>query len=86
MESGRRTASDCLVSTFNHYGTNMKLTIEIDNDTVDDIFIERLRHDLEMLETETIPVFSNEPEIEKQHIGALKGAYKQILSYYGEIL
>ena len=64
----------------------MKLTIEIDNDTVDDIFIERLRHDLELLETETIAVFSNEPEIEAQHIGALKGAYKQILSYYGEIL
>ena len=64
----------------------MKLTIEIDNDTVDDIFIERLRHDLELLETETIPVFSLDPEIEKQHIGALKGAYKQILSYYGEIL
>jgi hypothetical protein len=64
----------------------MKLTIEIDNDTVDDIFIERLRHDLELLETETIAVFSHEPEIEKQHIGALKGAYKQILSYYGEIL
>jgi hypothetical protein len=61
----------------------MKLTIEIDNDTVDDIFIERLRHDLDLLETETIAVFSNEPEIEKQHIGALKGAYKQILSYYG---
>jgi hypothetical protein len=33
-----------------------------------------------------MPVFSSEPEIEKQHIGALKGAYKQILSYYGEIL
>jgi hypothetical protein len=64
----------------------MKLTIEIDNDTVDDIFIERLRHDLELLETETIPVFSLDPEIEAQHIGALKGAYKQILSYYGEIL
>jgi len=73
-------------STTIHYGTNMKLTIEIDNDTVDDIFIERLRHDLELLETETIPVFSHEPEIEKQHIGALKGAYKQILSYYGEML
>jgi hypothetical protein len=64
----------------------MKLTIEIDNDTVDDIFIERLRHDLELLETETIPVFSLDPEVEAQHIGALKGAYKQILSYYGEIL
>ena len=73
-------------STTIHYGTNMKLTIEIDNDTVDDIFIERLRHDLELLETETIPVFSHEPEIEKQHIGALKGAYKQILSYYGEMV
>jgi hypothetical protein len=64
----------------------MKLTIEIDNDTVDDIFIERLRHDLELLETETIPVFSLDPEIEAQHIGALKGAYKQILSYYGEMV
>jgi len=64
----------------------MKLTIEIDNDTVDDIFLERLRHDLELLETETIPVFSLDPEIEAQHIGALKGAYKQIISYYGEIL
>jgi hypothetical protein len=39
-----------------------------------------------MLETETIPVFSHEPEIEAQHIGALKGAYKQILSYYGEMV
>jgi hypothetical protein len=64
----------------------MKLTIEIDNDTIDDIFINRLREDLELLETETMPVFSSEPEIEAQHIGALKGAYKQILSYYGEIL
>jgi hypothetical protein len=64
----------------------MKLTIEIDNDTIDDIFIDRLRHDLELLETETIPVFSNDPEIEKRHIGALKGAYKQILSYYGEMV
>jgi len=64
----------------------MKLTIEIDNDTIDDIFIDRLRHDLELLETETVPVFSNEPEIEKQYIGALKGAYKQILSYYGEMV
>jgi hypothetical protein len=64
----------------------MKLTIEIDNDTIDDIFIDRLREDLEMLETETVPVFSSEPEIEKQHIGALKGAYKQILSYYGEMV
>jgi hypothetical protein len=62
----------------------MKLTIEIDNDTVDEIFLQRLKSDLELLETETIPVFSLEPEIEKQHIGALKGAYKQILSYYGE--
>jgi len=73
-------------STTIHYGTNMKLTIEIDNDTIDNIFIERLIEDLERLETETIAVFSNEPEIEKQHIGALKGAYKQILSYYGEIV
>jgi hypothetical protein len=64
----------------------MKLTIEIDNDTIDDIFINRLREDLELLETETMPVFSSEPEIEKQPIGALKGAYKQILSYYGEML
>jgi hypothetical protein len=64
----------------------MKLTIEIDNDTVDEIFLERLKSDLELLETETIPVFSLEPEIEKQHIGALKGAYKQILSYYGEMV
>jgi hypothetical protein len=64
----------------------MKLTIEIDNDTVDEIFLERLRSDLELLETETIPVFSLEPEIEKQHICALKGAYKQILSYYGEMV
>ena len=61
----------------------MKLTVEIDNDTVDEIFLERLRNDLDLLETETIPVFSIEPEIEEQHIGALKGAYKQILSYYG---
>ena len=64
----------------------MKLTIEIDNDTIDNIFIERLIEDLERLETETIPVFSTEPEIEAQHIGALKGAYKQILSYYGEMV
>jgi hypothetical protein len=64
----------------------MKLTIEIDNDTIDDIFFNRLKEDLELLETETLPVFSHEPEIEAQHIGALKGAYKQILSYYGEIL
>jgi len=64
----------------------MKLVIEIDGDTVDSIFISRLREDLELLETETVPVFSNEPEIEKQHIGALKGAYKQILSYYGEMV
>ena len=78
--------SDCLANTFTHYGTNMKLTIEITNDTIDDIFLDRLREDLEMLETETIPVFSHEPEIEAQHIGALKGAYKQILSYYGEMV
>jgi hypothetical protein len=64
----------------------MKLTIEIDDDTIDDIFFNRLKEDLALLETETLPVFSHEPEIEKQHIGALKGAYKQILSYYGEIL
>jgi len=64
----------------------MKLTIEIDNDTIDNIFIERLIEDLERLETETIAVFSTEPEIEAQHIGALKGAYKQILSYYGEMV
>jgi len=64
----------------------MKLTVEIDNDTVDEIFLERLRNDLDLLETETIPVFSIEPEIEKQHVGALKGAYKQILSYYGEMV
>ena len=61
----------------------MKLTIEIDNDTVDEIFLQRLIEDLGFLQTETLPVFSIEPEIEKQHIGALKGAYKQILSYYG---
>ena len=61
----------------------MKLTIEIDNDAVDDIFIERLREDLERLETETIPIFSRIPKIEAEHVGALKGAYKQILSYYG---
>jgi hypothetical protein len=67
-------------------GLNMKLNVELSNDTIDDIFINRLREDLELLETETVPVFSSEPEIEKQHIGALKGAYKQILSYYGEIL
>ena len=73
-------------STTKHYGINMKLTIEIDNDTVDEIFLERLRNDLDLLETETIPVFSTEPEIEAQHIGALKGAYKQILSYYGEMV
>ena len=64
----------------------MKLTIEIDHDTIDDIFINRLREDLALLETETMPVFSSEPEIEAQHIGALKGAYKQILSYYGEMI
>jgi hypothetical protein len=67
-------------------GLNMKLNVELSNDTIDDIFIERLREDLELLETETIPVFSHKPEIEKQHIGALKGAYKQILSYYGEMI
>ena len=62
----------------------MKLTIEIDNDTaVDEIFIQRLRNDLELLEVETIPIFSNVPKIEAEHVGALKGAYKQILSYYG---
>jgi hypothetical protein len=64
-------------------GLNMKLTIEIDNDTVDEIFLQRLIEDLGFLENETLPIFSREPEIEKQHIGALKGAYKQILSYYG---
>jgi len=73
-------------STTIHYGIDMKLNIEITNDTIDDIFINRLREDLELLETETVPVFSSEPEIEKQHIGALKGAYKQILSYYGEMV
>jgi hypothetical protein len=62
----------------------MKLTIEITNDTIDDIFLERLRSDLELLKKEIIPIFSLDPEIEAQHIGALKGAYKQILSYYGE--
>jgi hypothetical protein len=62
----------------------MKLVIEIDNDTVDDIFISRLREDLELLETETIPIFSSVPKIEAEHVSALKGAYKQILSYYGE--
>jgi hypothetical protein len=64
-------------------GLNMKLNIEITNDTVDEIFLQRLIEDLGLLEKETLPVFSREPEIEKQHIGALKGAYKQILSYYG---
>jgi hypothetical protein len=64
----------------------MKINVEITNDTIDDIFINRLREDLALLETENTPVFSSEPEIEAQHIGALKGAYKQILSYYGEIL
>jgi hypothetical protein len=64
----------------------MKINVTLSSDTVDNIFIERLREDLELLETETIPVFSHEPEIEKQHIGALKGAYKQILSYYGEMI
>jgi len=73
-------------STTIHYGTNMKLTIEIDNDTIDNIFIERLIEDLEMLETETIPIFSSIPKIEAEHVGALKGAYKQILSYYGEMV
>jgi len=62
----------------------MKLTIEIENDTVDEIFLERLKSDLELLKKEIIPIFSLDPEIEAQHIGALKGAYKQILSYYGE--
>jgi len=64
----------------------MKINVTLSSDTVDNIFIERLREDLELLETETVPVFSSEPEIEKQHIGALKGAYKQILSYYGEMV
>lgn len=64
----------------------MKINVEIDNDTIDDIFISRLKEDLALLETETMPVFSSEPEIEAQHIGALKGAYKQILSYYGEMV
>ena len=62
----------------------MKLVIEIDNDTVDSIFISRLKEDLELLETETIPIFSSVPKIEAEHVSALKGAYKQILSYYGE--
>ena len=61
----------------------MEINVELSSDTIDDIFIDRLRYDLMVLETETITVFSHEPEIEKQHIGALKGAYKQILSYYG---
>ena len=64
----------------------MKINVTLTNDTVDNIFIERLREDLELLETETVPVFSSEPEIEEQHIGALRGAYKQILSYYGEMV
>jgi len=64
----------------------MKINVTLGSDTVDNIFIERLREDLELLETETVPVFSSEPEIEKRHIGALMGAYKQILSYYGEML
>ena len=64
----------------------MKINVTLGSDTVDNIFIERLREDLELLETETVPVFSSEPEIEKQHIGALMGAYKQILSYYGEMI
>jgi hypothetical protein len=62
----------------------MKINVELSSDAIDDIFIDRLRYDLMVLETETITVFSHEPEIEAQHIGALKGAYKQILSYYGE--
>jgi hypothetical protein len=64
----------------------MKINVEITDDTIDDIFISRLKEDLALLETETMPVFSDVPEIEAQHIGALKGAYKQILSYYGEML
>jgi len=64
----------------------MKLTIEIDNETVDEIFLQRLIEDFGLLENETLPIFSREPEIEAQHIGALKGAYKQILSYYGEMV
>ena len=64
----------------------MKINVTLGGDTVDNIFIERLREDLELLETENVPVFSSEPEIERQHIGALKGAYKQILSYYGEMV
>jgi hypothetical protein len=64
----------------------MKLNVELSNDTIDDIFINRLREDLELLETETVPVFSSIPKIEAEHIGALKGAYKQILSYYGEMV
>jgi hypothetical protein len=67
-------------------GLNMKLNVELSNDTIDDIFINRLREDLELLETETIPIFSSIPKIEAEHISALKGAYKQILSYYGEML
>ncbi len=67
-------------------GLNMKLNVELSNDTIDDIFINRLREDLELLETETVPVFSSIPKIEAEHIGALKGAYKQILSYYGEMV
>jgi hypothetical protein len=64
----------------------MKINVTLDGDTVDNIFIERLREDLELLETETVPVFSSIPKIEAEHIGALKGAYKQILSYYGEMV
>jgi len=64
----------------------MKLNVELSNDTIDNIFIERLREDLEMLETETIPIFSSIPKIEAEHVGALRGAYKQILSYYGEMV
>ena len=75
-----------MANIFLHFGTDMKLNIEITADTIDDIFISRLKEDLALLETETVPVFSSEPEIEAQHIGALKGAYKQILSYYGEMI
>jgi hypothetical protein len=64
----------------------MKINVTLTNDTIDNIFIERLREDLELLETETVPVFSSIPKIEAEHVGALKGAYKQILSYYGEMV
>ena len=64
----------------------MKINVTLGSDTVDNIFIERLREDLELLETETVPVFSSIPKIEAEHIGALKGAYKQILSYYGDMV